>query len=259
MQLLVSVSCLLVMVGCVGPHSTGALWAQQNLEQELVLGRQTDAERIAQLHAYELTMADESLAAERARLGLAVQDCPGAARQTMQLSPGDRLRDSIRLRIGDDAQRQAAVAQVALADWRLRRAQATGEARLCDEARQALSGSVNIESNSADVLSGLGSATVTRDPRHPEVVADQTTPELTLSNYALGYADTVRARAPLPQYLAAVYGGVLLDVDSPPALNIWVPVSIENAYTPEIAVDLLAPVYPQWEPDALYAALQPQQ
>src|SRR5258708_25992662 len=103
MRRLVSVSCLLVMVGCVGPHSTGALWAQQNLDQELVFGRQTEAERLATLHAYELTLADESLAAERARLGLAVQDCPGAPRQTMRLSPADRLRDSIRLRIGDDA------------------------------------------------------------------------------------------------------------------------------------------------------------
>ncbi len=250
MRLLVSVSCVLVMVGCVGPHATGALWAQQNLDQELVIGRQTEAELLAKLHAYELALADESLASERARLSSALQDCPGAARQTMQLSPGDRLRDSIRLRSGDDAQRQAAVAQVALADWRLRRAQATGDAHFCDEARQALSGSVSVESISVDVLSGLGSATVTRDPRHPDIVADQTTPDLTLSNYALGYADTVRARAPLPHYLAAVYGGVLLAIDTQPSLN---------GQTPEALVDSLAPAYPHWEPDALYAALQPQQ
>jgi hypothetical protein len=79
---------------------------------------------------------------------------------------------------------------------------------------------------------------------------------LAVSNYALGYVDTIRARAPLPQYLAAVYGGVLVDVDTPPRLNIWVPSPTENAGTREGAVDVLAPLYPQWEPDAIYAALR---
>src|SRR5438552_3587872 len=85
MRLSLGLACLLVMVGCVGPHSTGALWAQQNLENELVSGRQTDADRAARMHAYELTLADEALAAERARLGPAVQDCPGATRQPLQI------------------------------------------------------------------------------------------------------------------------------------------------------------------------------
>jgi len=271
MRLLVLISCLLLLVGCAGPHSTGALWAQQNLEQELVIGRQTDAERVARIHAYELTLADESLAAERARLISAVQDCPGSARQSLQLSPGDRLRDTIRLRIGDDAQRQVALAQVALADWRLRRAQATGASHFCDDARQALAaptgadgiaavsvtGSLNGQQSSADPLEALGAATVARAPRSAGAMLDQTAATVSLSNYALGYVDTVRARAPLPQYLAAVYGGVLLDVDTPPALNIWVPGPTDNPFTPESAVDLLAPVYPQWEPDAIYAALRP--
>jgi hypothetical protein len=256
MRLVVSVSCLLMMVGCVGPHSTGALWAQQNLEQELILGRQTEAERLGKLHAYELSLADEALASERARLGTALQDCPGMARQTLQLSPGDRTRDSIRLRIGDDALRNTAVAQVALADWRLRRAQATGDGRFCDDARQALNGSQIVKPTIPDRLAQLGSATVTRDPQHSGVPAEQTATELSLSHYALGYTDTVRARAPLPQYLAAVYGGSLLDVDPAPSLNVWVPG--DQAFTPEMAVDLLAPVYPQWEPDALYSALLPQ-
>ena len=35
MRLVLPLACLL-LVGCAGPHSTGALWAQQNLEQELV-------------------------------------------------------------------------------------------------------------------------------------------------------------------------------------------------------------------------------
>src|SRR3982074_3368740 len=57
MRLSPALACLLLMVGCVGPHSTGALWAQQNLEQELILGRQTEAERLAKLHAYELVLS----------------------------------------------------------------------------------------------------------------------------------------------------------------------------------------------------------
>jgi hypothetical protein len=270
MRRFVSASCLLLIVGCVGPHSSGALWAQQNLEQELVSGRQLDAERVAALHAYELALADESLTAERARLALAAQDCPGAARQ-LQLSPGDRTRDSIRLRIGDNALRQTAVAQLALIDWRMRRAHATGDARFCDDARLALAvptaadgiaaisvtGSLNGQPSTDDPLAALGWATVARTPRGAGAVPDQAAMELSLSNYALGYTDTVRARAPLPQYLAAVYGGVLLDVDAPPALNIWVPSN--QAFTAESAVDLLAPVYPQWEPDALFVALQSKQ
>ncbi len=257
MRLLVSVICLLVLMGCVGPHSTGALWAQQNLEQELIIGRQTEAERLGKLHAYELTLADELLASERARLSSALQDCPGTARQTMQLSRGDRVRDSIRLRSGDDAQRQAAVAQLALADWRLRRAQATGETHFCDDARQALSGTTLVESRTADGLAQLGSATVTRDPRSATASTEETATELGLSNYALGYTDALRARAPLPQYLAAVYGGALVDLDTPPSLNIWVPTV--QPFTPEGAVDLLAPTYPEWEPDALLVVLRPAQ
>jgi hypothetical protein len=251
MRLSPALACLLLMVGCVGPHSTGALWAQQNLEQELVIGRQTAAERLAMLHAYELVLADEALASERARVTAALQDCPGSARHSLQVSPGDRVRDSIRVRIGDDIQRQVAVAQLALADWRLRRGQATGEAHFCDEARQALGGSLSAAANTSDVLSSLGSATVTRDPRYASAATDEAGSVIGLSDYALGYTDTVRARAPLPQYLAAVYGGVLLAVDSPPRLT--------AAQTPETVVDDLAPMYPQWEPDAIYAALQPAQ
>jgi len=258
MRLSSALACLLLAVGCVGPHSTGALWAQQNLERELVIGRQTEAERLGKLHAYELGLADESLAAERVRLSSALQDCPGAQRQTLQLSPGDRIRDTIRVRVGEDVPRQAAVAQLALADWRLRRAQATGEAHFCADARQALSGTTSLgESNVPDVLTQLGSATVTRDSRNATNPVDETAMAVSLSNYALGYSDSVRARAPLPQYLAAVYGGVLLDVDRPPALNIWVP--SEQAFAPASAVDVLAPAYPQWEPDALFEALRPKQ
>jgi hypothetical protein len=285
MRLSLALACVLLLAGCAGPHSTGALWAQQNLEQELVVGRQPEAERVGKLRAYELALADESLTAERGRIDLALQDCPGAARKPLELSAGDRLRDTIRLRIGDDATRQADLALVALSDWRLRRAQATAETHFCAEARQALAssiggdaraadsltGAVSGQPNAADLLAGIGSATVTR-ARPPTLgAADWTTLSTDssssadgaaatlpmVSHYALGYVDTVRARAPLPQYLAAVYGGVLLDVESPPSLNIWVPGPSENPFTAESAVDLLAPVYPQWEPDAIYATLRP--
>jgi len=279
MRLCLALACL-ILVGCAGPHSTGALWAQQNLDHELVIGRQPAAERIAHLHADELALADESLGAERARLGQVAQDCPGTTRQTLELSPGDRVRDAIRLRVGDDQPRQAAIAQLALADWRLRRAAATGEAHFCDEARQALAAPTASDGRSSDaaptssgdqlpttdLLAGLGSATVTRDPGSAGVMTDQTASpgpsemaavSLALSDYALGYVDSVRARAPLPQYLAAVYGGTLIDVDSPPRLDIWLPEFSASAGTPEGMVDRLAPVLPQWEPDAIYAALRP--
>ena len=100
----------------------------------------------------------------------------------------------------------------------------------------------------ADPFSGLGMATVSRDPLHG-VVADPAWPaSVALSNYALGYVDTVQAMAPLPQYLAATYGGgLVLGTATGPALI--------AAETPESLVDRFAPAYPEWEPDALYAAL----
>jgi hypothetical protein len=128
----------------------------------------------------------------------------------------------------------------------------------CDEARQALTGPATAEPIAADLLAGLGSATVTRDALRPGVVAEQLPARLTVSHYALGYVDTVRAPAPLPQYLAAVYGGVLVEVETPPALKSWYPASTtDNDQSPEGMVDRLAPAYPQWEPDAIYQALRP--
>jgi hypothetical protein len=99
----------------------------------------------------------------------------------------------------------------------------------------------------ADVLTGLGAATVSRDTSDG-MAADPAWPaSAVLSSYALGYVDTVQAMTPLPQYLAAVYGGVVLGAFTAPALN---------GETPESLVDRLAPAYPEWEPDALYAALK---
>jgi hypothetical protein len=242
------------------------LWAQQNLDMELAIGRSSATERAGRTRAYELMLANESLAAERARVEAALQDCPGGARQPWQLSAGDRVRDAIRLRLGDDLQAQAGVAQVALADWRVRRARATGEVRFCDEARQALTTSSGVapppgEALATDLLAGLGAATVTRDPARmadaqdsaaavtvsPGATSAAATVGIVLSEYALGAVDTVRAPAPLPHYLAAVYGGVVVGGTPPPLKGL----------TPESIVDLAAPAYPQWEPDALFAALRP--
>src|SRR5205807_10544863 len=131
---------------------------------------------------------------------------------------------------------------------RLRRAQATGEAHFCDEARQALAGSPSTEPSAAELLTGLGSTTIIREPQDATVaedVSDDTS--LSLSNYALGYVDALQAPTPLPQYLAAVYGGVVVGADARPALDGQTPV--------EELVDRAAPAYPLWKPDAIYAAL----
>jgi hypothetical protein len=242
MRLLIGLGCLL-LVGCAGPHTSGGLWAEQNLDRELALFRIGDAQRIAQARTFEASLADETLAAERSRIQAGLRDCPGSASQPLAISVGDRPRDTVRIRAQGDPARLAATAQIALADWRLRRARATGQARFCDDARQALAGSA-VEPATSDLLASLGSATVTRDPRYPATVNDTWSPEVTLSNYAMGYVDTVRAPVPLPQYLAAVYGGVLVGPTSPPPLN---------GSAPETLVDQLAPAYPAWEPDALYA------
>ena len=46
----------------------GALWAQRDIEQETVLFRLSDAQRAERVRAVELGLADETLAAERARI-----------------------------------------------------------------------------------------------------------------------------------------------------------------------------------------------
>jgi hypothetical protein len=242
MRLLIALGCLL-LVGCAGPHTTGGLWAEQNLDRELAMFRTGDAQRATQARAFLASLADETLAAERSRIQTGLQDCPGSTRQPLALSAGDRQRDIVRIRAQGDTARLTATAQIALADWRLRRAQATGEARFCDGARQALSGDA-VELATSDVLASAGTATVTRDPLHPSAPSETWAPDVTLSNYAMGYIDTVQAPAPLPQYLAAVYGGVLVGSPSQPALN---------GQSPAALVDRLAPAYPAWEPDALYA------
>lgn len=244
MRLSVALGCLL-LVGCTGPHSTGALWAQRDIDQETLLFRLGDVERADRMRAVELGLADETLATERTRIESGLADCPGQGRDQESLAPsvGDRSRDTVRIQAREDPVRLASLAQLALADWRLRRARGTGEAHFCAEARQALAGGPPPTAG-PDVLGGLGTAQVSRDPAHAGMVAAGWSTSVALSSYALGYVDTVQAPAPLPQYLAAVYGGVLLNSSTAPALN---------GATPESLVDQLAPAYPDWEPDALYA------
>ena len=240
----VALGCLL-LVGCAGPHSTGALWAQQNLEQEAAFFRLSDAQRADQAQAFELSLADEVLRAERARVTAALQDCPGE-RRPLTISTGDVTRDTIRLRAQGDALRKGSVAQIALADWYTRRGRATGEASLCERARTALT-SPPPAAPDADLLATVGEATVTRDNGAANQPAlDTGDPLVALSLYATQAVDSVRAAAPLPHYLAAVYGGQIVERAVSPDLG---------RQPPEVLVDDLAPAYPDWEPDALYAVL----
>lgn len=231
-------------VACVGPHSTGASWAQQNLEQERTAFQLSDAQRQGIAQAFELSVADESLQAESARITAELQNCPGP-RQPFAISTGDTERDAIRVQSQTDPRRLAEVAQLALADWYGRRATATGNAQFCDRARAALSGTGASRADaSADLLASVPAATVFRDQGDPTPPLATDPPLVTLSAYALGAVDSVYADAPLPQYLAAVYGGF---VSSQPVVD---------EETAADLVDQQAPAYADWEPDALYAALR---
>src|SRR5438445_10136383 len=95
---------LLLVAGCTGLHSTGALWVQQNLEQEAALFKLSDAQRADQAHIFEQALADEALASERSRLEHKLATCPGA-RQPLGVSPGDQVRDVIRIRAQADTAR----------------------------------------------------------------------------------------------------------------------------------------------------------
>jgi hypothetical protein len=227
---------------CVGPHSTGALWARQNLEQERAMYQQSDAQRAGIALDFELGLADESLEAERQRITSELQNCP-ASSQPLGVSPGDSVRDTIRLHAQANPARLAAVSQLALADWFARRASATRNAQFCERAQSALAGTA-ASSAKADLLSNVPSATVSRDPRAPTPPLTSDPPLAALSQYALGSLDSLTAPAPLPQYLALVYGGSLSSSAG------------MDAETAADLVDAQAPAYPDWEPDALYAALR---
>jgi hypothetical protein len=241
--------CLLASgVACAGPHSTGGLWLQQYFDQERAYFARTDAEHRAQAQQFELGLADEALAAEGNRLDAAQQICPGPP-QALTASPSNALRDGIRVRAQADPARLGQVAQLALADWYLRRASASRDSHFCDQARAARS-QPPATLTASDLLASLPAATVSRDQRqlNDSAPLDNDAASVTLSSYVLGSIDTVHAAAPLPQYLALVYGGYLFTPpDAPPAVD---------AETAAVVVDRDAPAYPDWEPDALYAALR---
>jgi hypothetical protein len=247
-------------VGCVGPHATGALWAQQDLQQEAALFKLSDAQRADRLMQFELGLADETLASERSRLGSELQDCPGTDREPLNVSTGDKPRDGVRVRALGNTERLALVSQLALADWQLRRGRSSGDAHFCELARATLAAPAQVSSGDEDggddLMLRLGTATVSRDGNapapSPAIPVDENDPLSALSLYAMGAIDTVTAPAPLPQYLAAVYGGQLISPPSRRGTGLG-----DNSI--EALVDALVSRDADWEPDALYAAMRSQQ
>ena len=119
---------------------------------------------------------------------------------------------------------------------------------MCAAARDALASPPPSEptQQATDFVRTLGSATVARDPRHIGLV-ETAQPNLTLLRlYALGLADSITAEAPLSHYLAAVYGGAVIDARHSPAAD---------QSSAAALVDMYAPALPMWEPDALFSAL----
>ncbi len=227
-------------LGCVGPHSNGAVWAVQNLDAERAMFQLGDTRRAQLARDFQLGLADDTLGSEQQRVQADLEACPGPERSAFAPSRRDTLRDSVRIRAESDAQRLQSLANVALADWYIRSASATGDASFCDRARAALNGSAAPPQQQA-LLARVPTTTVARDPSAEPVQAEAGS----LSNYALGYLDAVTGAAPLPQYLALTYGGALLNAQ--PTMD---------AQTAAGMVDAQAAAYPQWEPDALYAAVR---
>jgi hypothetical protein len=246
---LLIVGLCLLLAGCAHPYSTGALWSYDEFRQTLRGYGVSDAERHQAAHAYELALADEALASERARLRRQLDACPGTEPRPLEFSVGDAVRDGIRIWARDDANRVQTVAQLALVDWWIRRGQSTGNAVYCDSARTTLAGSSSSSDarQAAVVIGSLGTATVARDPRRLGSIDDGQPFAVSVSDYALGYVDAVRAAAPLARYLSVVYGGSLLDAPAP---------ALPAGQSPETMVDGLAPASPDWEPDALYVTFK---
>jgi hypothetical protein len=230
-------------VACAGPHTTGALWSQQYVDQEKAFFALSDAQRRAQTQQFALGLADEGLQAETARIDAALQTCPGPS-VPLAVSPGDMRRDVIRIQADGDTARLGQTTQLALADWYLRRAGASTDAHFCQLAEAARNAQLP-QPATTDLLDGLPIASVSRDPRQTDPPMTSDSPLATLSRYALGEIDAVSAQAPLPQYLALVYGGALASTGT--ALD---------AETAAARVDAQVAAYPDWEPDALYAALR---
>src|SRR5438105_9829801 len=99
-----------------GSANDGAVWSSRAVQQELTLSRIPDAQRVVSSHQLELQLADETLNNEQARFTSALQECPGQ-RRPLAISPSDKVRDAIRVRVGNDPQRLQRAADQAIADW----------------------------------------------------------------------------------------------------------------------------------------------
>jgi hypothetical protein len=156
------------------------------------------AQRSAEAHTTELRLVDEQLANEERRLHAEVDVCPGPTRAALHASPADRLRDSIRLRASGDSQRQARVANQALADWYVRRARQTGNAAQCP--RPALRSPAN-----SNRYPGAALETIPGDDGDARPATRATSsnplPPSKASRLRSGRTDTVHAPSPLPEYL----------------------------------------------------------
>lgn len=242
MRLLLPLGLLLGCVACAGPKSSGALWRQQYADQEKAYFSVSDAQHQAQARGFEIGVAEEGIRSEAQRIDAALQTCP-APPQPLAPSTGDAARDGLRVQSSGDDDRLTQIARIAIEDWYVRRASATGDSRFCQQAQSARAG--QLATPAATLLDSVAPATVTRDATQGAPSPAGASPLTNLSLYVLGSADTVSASAPLPQYLAWVYGGTLL-TDAQPV----------DAETAAAQVDAQAPAYPEWEPDALYAALR---
>jgi hypothetical protein len=167
--------------GCAASPSNGGLWAKQGLDQELAVFRQSEQARLLGARSVELEIADELLEQERTRLHAELAACPSG--QPFTLSRGNRLRDAIRVRAGDDQTRLTDVARLAQADW-------FGRRGLCDRAAAALAGAPSV---APDVSTSSAAAR-------------------SIAEFATGVvADADRAATPLPRYLMVVYGGSAIE------------------------------------------------
>jgi protein-tyrosine-phosphatase len=236
MRRALSVSVLVLCLGCATPRTSGSLWAldEAHLEEEMVY-RTPDPQRAAQARQFEMQVADEVLAADQARLEALLKTCPEPRTDRLEVSPSARARDGVRARQEPD--RSARVTRLAAADWYLRRAATSGDTGLCDRARAALTQTPERAGSFT-----VPDAQVERDGEPGAVLDAATDPYRALTDYGLGLVDAVRGSAPLVGDLATVYGG---SVD----------IAADQTGSPEEIVDRLAPSL-SWEPDGLYAALR---
>jgi hypothetical protein len=164
-------------------------------------------------------------------------------------SPGAAARDAARSKQHPALSTRAA--QLASADWYLRRAATTSQPSFCERARQMLTDTQSDQPQSDHellaLLQDLPPGRVAADPSAASIEGIDASSDLyqALAMYRLGLIDEVRGPALLVGHLAVVYGGALELPTSGLAVSL----------PPEEIVDRLAPGL-GWEPDGLYAALR---